>query len=253
MRLNYLIEGALIGTYMIAVAVVGVLMQHAGIFVDRMWDPTVKRFAGGCLIALATIALEYSPLGRRSGAHMNPALSIAFFYLKKLRWPDLVGYVTAQFIGAAVGISVAALLWSSTLGTPSVRYGATIPGHTGALVALIGEAIISFLLMTIVLRSTNLMRIAPFTGIFVGMLSVVSNTFESPFSGSSSNPARTFASTLFAMTWQTYWIYVLGPVLGMLSAALVFQITGGRARCARIVHDEQPCTFPDCQFGMDSP
>jgi len=232
---------------MIVVSFVGIAL-NAGLVFDRGWDPIAKRLTAGCLVALTTIVFVYSPLGRRSGAHINPAISLAFFYLKKLERNEFLGYVTAQFLGAALGISIAALLWGTTLRAPSIRFAATTPGQLGSFAALAAEACISFLLMTIVLRSNATARLAPFTGIFVGIFSALSITLVSPISGSSTNPARTFGSDIFAMTWQSYWVYLIGPTVGMVTAAAVFRASGARARCAKLVHDDNPCAFALCDY-----
>jgi len=251
LRLNCAIEGILLATLMIVVSLIGIAL-NAGFAFDRAWDPIVKRLVAGCLVALATIVFVYSPLGRKSGAHINPAISLAFFYLKKMERNEFFGYVAAQFLGAALGISIAALLWGSTLRAPSIRYAATTPGQPGSLAALGAEAGISFLLMTIVLRSNQTTRLAPFTGIFVGIFSALSITLVSPISGSSANPARTFGSDIFAMAWQTYWVYAIGPTAGMVTAAALFKFSGARTQCAKLVHDNKPCAFAKCDYRMRS-
>jgi aquaporin Z len=247
LRLNSAIEGILLAALMIVVSLVGIAV-NAGLAFDRNWDPIVKRLTAGCLIALSTVLFVYSPLGRRSGAHINPAISLAFFYLKRMERSEFLGYVAAQFLGASLGISIAALLWGSTLRTPSIRYAATTPGQLGSLAALGAEAGISFLLMTIVLWSNNAARLAPLTGIFVGIFSALSITLVAPISGSSANPARTFGSDIFSMTWQSYWVYATGPTVGMVTAAAVFRALGAQARCAKVVHDDEPCAFARCEY-----
>jgi aquaporin Z len=102
--------------------------------------------------------------------------------------------------------------------------------------------------MSVVLRANNTLRLARFTGVFAGILIALYITLEAPISGTSMNPARSFGSNVFAMAWSTYWIYALGPCAGMVGAAALFRATGGRARCAKMVHDSGPCTFRSCEY-----
>ena len=249
MRLNYAIEGLLLGIFMVVASLVGIMLYSGLSPFDLPWNATVKRFVAGCTMGLTAMALIYSPLGRRSGAHLNPAVSLAFLYLKKIEPRHAFGYVIAQFAGASLGVGLAAFLWGSALRAPTVRYAATTPGTRGALAALVAEALISFVLMSVVLRASNTLRLARFTGVFAGILIATYITFEAPISGMSMNPARTFGSNVFAMAWSSYWVYVLGPCAGMLGAAALFRATGGRARCAKLMHDGAgPCAFSSCEY-----
>ena len=192
------------------------------------------------------VAIIYSPWGQRSGAHMNPAVTLTFFRLGKVARLDLVGYVGAQFLGAIVGIAAAALALRGIVSDPSVHYVATLPGPTGKTVAFLAETAISFVLMFTVLSVSNHPRLARFTGLCAGLLVWTYITVEAPLSGMSMNPARTFGSAVVSRDFLGLWIYFTAPPLGMLLAAHLFTRRYGvqRVLCAKLHHPQGgPCIF----------
>jgi aquaporin Z len=199
----------------------------------------------GLAMGTTAVAIIYSPWGQRSGAHMNPAVTLTFFRLGKVRRLDLLGYVTAQFAGATSGIAAAAVVLRGIVSDPSVHYVATLPGPTGDAVAFIAEAAISFVLMLTVLAVSNHARLAPFTGLCAGLLVWTYITVEAPLSGMSMNPARTLGSALLARNYLGLWIYFTAPPLGMLLAAELFtRSRGARVICAKLHHPHSgPCIF----------
>ena len=192
----------------------------------------------GLAMGLTAIALIYSPFGARSGAHMNPALTLTFFRLGKVSGQDAIGYVAAQFTGGALGILTAIWLFRGLPADPPVNYAATIPGTDGDGVAFAAEAFISFLMMSTVLYVSNTPRLARFTGFFAGSLVALYIIFEAPLSGMSMNPARTLSSNVLAHSTASLWIYFTAPPLGMLLAAEAYARLLGRhrVRCAKLNH-----------------
>ena len=126
------------------------------------------------------------------------------------------------------------MLASLTLGKlvahQSVNYAATLPGSNGPIVAFFAEICISFILMSVVLTVSNTKRLARWTGMFAGALVATYITIESPISGMSMNPARTFSSAVGAQVWMSLWIYFVAPPLGMLLAAEVYRRLQRRPR-----------------------
>jgi aquaporin Z len=121
----------------------------------------------------------------------------------------------------------------------------------GVTIAFFAELIISFGLMIMVLFTTNFQRLSRFTGGFAGVLLMVYITFESPLSGMSINPARTFASALPAGLWMALWVYFTAPVLGMLSASFAYQLIRSKTsvKCAKLNHyTTRRCIF--CGYGI---
>ncbi len=244
---EYACEAIGLGLFMISAAVFTTLVEHPGSPVRQaIGEPLVRRLIVGVAMALTAMTLVYSPLGRRSGAHMNPALTFAFYRLGKIAPKDALAYTAAQFVGAFAGLLAAAALVGPAIAHGSVRYLATTPGPAGQAAALVAEAAISFALMTTVLRVSNHPRLAPLTGVCAAFVVAVSITFEAPVSGMSMNPARSFAPALFAGTERSLWIYFLAPPLGMLAASEAFVATHGQRSvlCAKLNHtDRQRCIF----------
>jgi aquaporin Z len=243
---EYVIEACCLGIFMLSAVACAVAFQHprsplAG------WNASsaATRIPMGIAMGLTAVALIYSPAGRRSGAHMNPAVTLTYFRLGKLTGFDAVAYIGAQFAGGALGISLASLLFRQLAADAPVNYVATTPGAAGAAAAFAAEAAISFVLMLTVLITSNSRRVAPLTGLAAGALVATFITFEAPLSGMSMNPARSTASALFAGS-GTLWIYFTAPPLGMLAAAELFLRTRGsaRVRCAKLHHGRTgPCIF----------
>ncbi|MGH8750764.1 MAG: MIP/aquaporin family protein, partial [Burkholderiales bacterium] len=215
-------------------------------------DPLLRRFLVGTAMGLTAIGIVYSPLGQRSGAHFNPAVTLTFLRLGKIEPWDALFYILAQFTGAVAGVLLAgAILGQARISDPAVNYVATLPGPHGAAVAFIAEALISFGLMLVVLVVSNSKRLNRYTALFAGTLVALYITLEAPWSGMSMNPARSFGSAAPAQLWDALWIYFSAPPLGMLLAAEVYLALKGRAAvlCCKLHHEnDQPCIFR-CRYG----
>lgn len=244
---EYLIEGALLGLFMVSAALFTALLEYPGSAVHQHISNThIRRALIGVAMGLTAIALIYSPWGQRSGAHMNPAATLTFLRLRKITPWDAAFYIVAQFVGGVCGVFISKLLLGDVLSHQSVSYVATVPGPSGALVAFTAELIIACGMMLMVLHATNTPRLARFTGLFAGLLVALYITFEAPLSGMSMNPARTFASALPSGIWTSGWIYFTGPLLGMFLAAGLFRATNSSARlaCPKLHHGiKQRCIF----------
>lgn len=245
-----LIEAACLGLFMVSAAGFATLLRHpasplAPTITSPMW-PALQRVPMGVAMGLTAAAIIYSPLGRRSGAHMNPAVTVTFLRLGKIAAPDAAAYVAAQFAGGAAGILVATWVLRGLPSHPSINYVATVPGAPGPMVAFAAEAAISFGMMLLVLSTTTVRRLARFTGAFAGLLIAFYITIEDPLSGMSMNPARTLGPAMLAHTGRSLWIYFVAPPLGMLLAAELFVRVAGaeRVRCAKLHHPfGGPCIF----------
>jgi aquaporin Z len=244
---EYLIEGGLLGLFMISASTFGVLLGHpASALHAALPDAGLRRALGGLAMGATAVGLIYSPWGKRSGAHMNPAVTMTFFRLGKVRGWDAALYVAAQFLGGLAGMGIAVLLLKEKVADPAVRWVVTVPGMRGAAVAFAAELAISFLLMSVVLAASGRARLAPFTGLFCGALVALFIAFEEPFSGMSMNPARTVASAVPAMEFTALWVYITAPPLGMLLAAEARRAAGAasEAFCGRLSpHGRSLCPF----------
>jgi aquaporin Z len=244
---EYMTEAICLALFMISAAAAATVLQHpASPFAGWATTPVLQRIPMGIAMGLTAVALIYSPLGARSGAHMNPAVTLTFLRLGKISLVDAVGYVTAQFVGGVAGIAVATWALAGLPGHPAVNYVATVPGATGSGIAFAAELLISFVMMSLVLGMSNSPRLARFTGIGAGVLVAIYIIVEAPFSGMSMNPARTLGSNILASTVSTLWIYFIAPPLGMLLAAEWYARRYGRARvrCAKLHHrSDVRCIF----------
>lgn len=252
---EYLIEAGCLATFMLSAAAFATLLQHpASPWVLHTMPEVLARVPMGAAMGLTAIAIIYSPFGRRSGAHINPAVTLTFFRLGKIAGADALFYVLAQFTGGLLGIVAANRLLAGLPADPSVNYVATVPGSGGSAIAFAAEAVISFGMMSMVLRVSNHPRLARFTGLCAGVLVMTYITVEGPLSGMSMNPARSFGSAVLAGTLNTLWIYVAAPLAGMAAAAELYVRQHGLARvlCAKLDHGSGPCIFR-CRFGMSPP
>ena len=236
---EYVIEATCLSLFMISAAGVATLLQHpSSPLVGWSDTPLLQRVPMGVAMGLTSAALIYSPLGARSGAHMNPAVTLTFLRLQKVRPVDAAGYMVAQFVGGLVGIAIATRVFAGLPAHPAVNYVATVPGSTGPAIAFAAEMAISFVLMLVVLRMSNTPHLARFTGLGASLLVATYIIVEAPVSGMSMNPARTLGSNVFASALSTLWIYFIAPTAGMLLAAEWHARRHGhiRIRCAKLHH-----------------
>lgn len=243
---EYAIEAAGLGAFMIVACTLGVWLAHPdSAAVRALPDPLARRALMGLAMGLTAIALIYSPWGRRSGAHFNPATTLTFWRLGKIDAPHAVAYALAQIGGGLAGVLLAAGALGAALAHPGVRYVATVPGRGGAPAALAAEVAMAFVLMSVVLRVSNDAALARFTGLAAGALVALYITVEAPLSGMSLNPARSLASAVPAAAWDAFWIYVVAPPLGMVAAAEVYVRRYGVATvyCAKLHHGAGACVF----------
>jgi len=244
---EYLMESGELGVFMLSACAFATLLQHPASPVTSLIGSDISRRAlMGLAMGATAISIVMSPWGKQSGAHFNPAVTLTFFRLGKVKPWDALFYVGAQFVGGVLGVGVASALMRDALQDKAVRYATTMPGAHGLAVAFIAELVISFWLMLTVMIVSNRESITRFTPYFAGALVATYICVEAPLSGMSMNPARTFASAFHAAYWHALWIYFTAPPLGMLAAAEVFQRTHGGAapRCAKLHHaNNKRCIF----------
>lgn len=250
---EYLMEAAELGLFMISAGVFTILFESPNSAVHQaLPNPDLRRFLIGMAMGATAIGLIYSPWGKQSGAHMNPAVTLTFYRLGKVKRPDALFYILFQCFGGLAGVCLVAWLFGRTFTQPPVNYIVTVPGRLGWLGAVGGEFVIAFIMMMVVLLSSNHPRLNRYTGLFAGCLVMLYVTFEAPLSGFGMNPARSLASALPAQNWTAFWLYVLMPLLGMFSAAAVYQFLFGQGavKCAKLHHhNHQRCIFR-CQYNL---
>lgn len=246
-------EAAALGIFMISACVFGVLMEHPDSPVRAALSeyPVVRRVLMGIAMGLTAIGIIRSPWGRRSGAHMNPAVTLAFLYLGKIAPWDAVFYIAGQFAGGAAGVAIAAAVLGARLRDGAVNYVVTVPGSGGPVVALAAEFAISLLMMATILWVSNSRRLRETTAFFAGGLVAIFIAAEAPLSGMSMNPARTFGSALLAGEWRDAWIYFVAPPAAMLTASLLYRSLRGLhlVFCAKLHHCQNYRCIFHCRQG----
>jgi aquaporin Z len=241
----YLIEGTLLGLFMISACGFVALIEHRSSPVrGAIGSPVLRRALIGLAMGATAIALIYSPWGKRSGAQMNPAMTLGFWRLGRLKSWDAAGYIGAQFIGGSSGVALMSVIFGSWVRDSSVNYVATRPGPFGPATVWLAEFTIALVMMTVVMAVNQLPKFAPYTGCFAGALVALYITFEAPISGMSLNPARTFASAINASQWAGWWIYFTAPVAGMFAGIELHRALGTprHSLCGKLSHSRSvPC------------
>ncbi len=252
---EYLMEAAGLGIFMVSACIFATILEYPGSTIRQtIDDPIIRRALMGLAMGFTAIGIIYSPWGKQSGAHINPSITLAFLRLGKIEPWDAVFYMGAQFVGGLSAVLLIAILLGSTLAHPSVNYVATIPGTEGTGIAFLAEFAISFILMSVVLVSTNTQKLSRWTGLFAGVLVATYIAVEAPLSGMSMNPARTFASALPAQLWTALWVYFTAPLIGMLLAAeLYLRLKGAHeVFCAKLHHQNNKRCIFKCGYQPDA-
>jgi aquaporin Z len=244
-------EAAELGILMFCICLFGTTLYSSASPVNHLdLSSTAKASLMGVAVALTTFVIIRSPFGRRTGAHFNPAITLTYFYLRRVHRWDTLNYVTSQFLGGLVGVFAARQILGRKLAEPPVRYLITVPGGHGQFIAFLAELVLSGLLFGVVLFATNRWRLVRFSPLLVALVTVFYYAFCPAISGYSVNPARSFCSAMFAQIWQGIWVYFASPCLGMLAAAAIYLHAVGpkHIHCAKVFHDlRSPCPF-NCQF-----
>ncbi|MBS1797951.1 MAG: aquaporin [Acidobacteria bacterium] len=247
---EYLIEAWGLGAFMVSACAFGVALFHPASPLIG-FSETLRGVLMGAAMGTTAVAIFLSPWGRRSGAHINPAVTLTFWRLGRIGGPDAVFYILAQFAGAALGVFLARTVFGGLLADAAVNFVVTLPGRQGAGAAFFAEVVISFLMMTMVLTFSNAAKLSRLTPFAAGLLVALFITFEAPLSGMSMNPARTFGSAVVAGVWTNVWIYFVAPPLAMLAAAEVYVRVRGlkEVYCAKFYHDRKSRCIFNCRFG----
>jgi aquaporin NIP len=166
---------------------------------------------------LIIMVMIYS-FGHVSGAHFNPAVTLAFAAVGDLPWRRVPLYLGAQLLGA-VSASAALRGTFGLVGSLGATVPATLPGHS-----LVLEFVMTFLLMTVIIASaTDARAVKGFAGLAIGGTVGLEAMFGGPVSGASMNPARSFGPALVGGAWEHHWIYWAAPVAGALLAAFLYR------------------------------
>jgi MIP family channel proteins len=206
-----------IGTFILVFAGTGAVMVNA------ISDGAVTHIGVSFVFGSIVAALIYA-IGHLSGAHFNPAVTLAFWNSGFFPKRQVLPYILAQLLGA----TVASALLVVSLGSVA-NLGATVPLNGNWLQSLVLETVLTFILMFVIFGS-GLDRRAPigFAGLAIGLTVGVEAAFMGPITGASMNPARSFGPAFIGGIWQHHWVYWIGPILGAQLAAIAYrQLSNG--------------------------
>lgn len=196
-----------------------------------------RRLLTGFLFGCTGAAIALSPVGKISGAHINPVVSGAFWMLGKIRWRHALANVVAQCAGGLVG-ALPLVLWGA-MGR-SIEFGATTPGAAyGDGLAVAGEVVTTVVLIVGLLVFVGHKRLRGFTPFIFPPMYAVMVFLEAPVSGTSTNPARSLGPMVMAGAWQGWWVYWVGPVVGMALGIAIYQsvlLEGFEVEVAKLYH-----------------
>jgi aquaporin Z len=195
-----------------------------------------RRLITGFLFGTTGALIALSSVGKESGAHINPVVTLGFWLMGKLDSRIALGYVFAQLTGASVGV-LPLLGWGS-LGR-SVAFGATLPGKGYTIwTVVMGEVITTFALISGLCVFLGFRNLRQYTPALFPFLYAIMVYVEAPISGTSTNPARSLGPAILSGEWEGWWIYWAGPLIGMFLAILVFSFMAKRIEVAKLYHFE---------------
>jgi aquaporin Z len=212
-----------------------IFMSGSGSLMARVLPSEgLRRLITGFLFGTTGALITVSPVGKESGAHINPIVSLGFRLMGKLELKLMLIYILAQLAGGIVGAGPL-LLWGS-LGR-SVAFGATLPGEGfTTMTVFFGEVVTTFAMVSLLTIFLGFRKIRPFTPALFPPLYSIMLWAEAPISGTSTNPARSLGPAFISGQWQGWWIYWIGPLLGALLALLACSFLAKRIEVAKLYY-----------------
>ena len=186
-------------------------------------DNSIRLLITGLVFAGSGSLVAISPLGKLSGAHINPSVSLAFWAQGKMHQHDIGGYIIGQFLGAIIGAVLLVAVWGGY--TASVDNGMTLPG-TGYPMwyVFLAEVVMTFVLVLSIFIFVSSHRLMRWTPLMTWFLVATMVWLGAPISGTSLNPARSFGPALVTWFWQDQWLYCIAPPLGAMVAVGAFRL-----------------------------
>ncbi|EPS64810.1 hypothetical protein M569_09969 [Genlisea aurea] len=201
------------GTYFLMFAGTAAVLVNA----DR--DEVVTLPGIAAAFGLAVMVMIYS-VGHISGAHFNPAVTIAFATSKRFPWPQVLGYVPAQLIGSTLACGTIRLLFNGH----HSHFTGTVPAGSEAQ-SFVVEFIITFYLMFVISGvATDNRAIGELAGLAIGATVLLNIIFAGPVTGGSMNPARSLGPAIVYNTYRGIWVYIAGPIAGAIAGAWVYNL-----------------------------
>jgi aquaporin NIP len=194
------------------------------IVTDTVRDGALGAVGVALVFGLVIMVMVYAT-GHLSGAHINPAVTIAFTLTRHFAPRDALAYVAAQALGAILAALLLLVAWSDQ----PANLGATVPS-VGDGTALLYEAFMTAVLMFVIMAvATDVRAVGAAAAIAIGGTIALDALFGGPLTGASMNPARSLGPALVAGQLGDLWIYVIGPIAGAALGALAYQLVRGES------------------------
>ncbi len=201
-----------IGTYAL------VFCGTGAIVIDEVSGGAVSHLGIAITFGLIVIAMIYS-IGDISGAHINPAVTLAFVVAGRFPLKQLGPYLMAQFIGAILASGTLKLLFPT-----ATTMGETLPAGP-FMQTFVLEVILSFFLMFVIIQvATGSKEVGIMAGFAIGVTVLLEALFAGPITGASMNPARSLAPALLNMNFESLWIYMIAPPIGMIGSIYAWKV-----------------------------
>ena len=242
---EYAVEGGFLAVFVLCAGVVSAWLSGPD---GSAFELAVRRLLAGIAMGLVLIAMIYSPWGRRSGTHLNPAITLAYLRLGKVgRW-DAVFYLLAQLAGGLVAVWLlrrGALLPVTV--PPSLLSASTAPSNSWT--AFLTEFVLSAMAMLLILFTSNHASWFRWTGLIYGLLMMLLVACAAPLAGFGMNVARLLAVDLSGNIPALQWLNLLPPLLGMQAGVEAYRLLTGRTQvlCAKLAHNTQGRCIFRCQ------
>ena len=248
---EYLVEAGFLAIFLLAAGVASSwILSPASPGAGALPDPALRRLIAGAVVGLVLMAMIYSPWGRRSGTHLNPAITLAYLRLGKIGQWDALFYILAQVAGGVAAVAVlrsdAPWLGATSPSLLSVSIGPATPWWS-----LATELVLSGTAMLLILFTSNHARWFRWTGVLVGLLMTAIVASAAPLSDFGMNLARLLAVDAFGDLANVNWLNLLPPLLGMQLAVEAYRLFTGRSQvlCAKLAHN----THGKCIFRCQHP
>jgi aquaporin Z len=201
---------------------------------DLIPNVKIRQVITGFMFGSIGASIALSPIGKLSGAHINPAVTIVFWLFRKIEGRLAITYILAQLTGAIAGC-LPLFIWGS-MGR-SVEFGATYPGEGYSMqTVLMGEIITTFIMVSLLVIFIGFRSIRQFTPYMFPFLYSIMVPLEAAISGTSTNPARSLGPAIISGQWTGWWIYLVGPLAGALLASLACSLLAKRITIAKLYH-----------------
>lgn len=223
-----------------AVLVFAVLLTLAVMFrpgsAVEGWMPSesARLLVLGLLIAIFIVGIAVSPLGRLSGAHLNPAVTLAFWITGHVHPHDLFGYWGAQVLGGLTGTLALRAVWGDA--ADGVHDGAISPAVAPGAAVLIEALMVGVLLAAMFLFLSET-RLARWTPVAAGVVVALATWLGARLTGTGLNPARTLGPNLVSGDWSSWWVYLVGPLSGAVLVAVLWRVVPRIVLTAKLFHD----------------